>query len=248
MLTGTARDYSSCRHGCPIPSLPALRNRWCATPAARFSQSSSRVPRFSRSWVADLRFPPDAARSPRRWRTSMPGVGFLRRTGSSPRFSEFTAVRLGFSRFAPCPALVGRFPRFSGRPGRRRAPARGSSPAQLSLCTTVDGITSIHPGCKPAPAYRGAVSMGSAMPAPRGECRLRAVMRISRNGARTTPRGRTTRCIWCHKPVLLSAARRHEGVCPLCVSENSELGWRTVYDRERGIGGIPANLRSAYRL
>jgi hypothetical protein len=69
-----------------------------------------------------------------------------------------------------------------------------------------------------------------------------------RSGARAIARGRMTKCIWCHGPVLISAAKRHEGVCPSCVSENSELGWRTVYDRERGIGGIPANLRGAYNL
>lgn len=73
-------------------------------------------------------------------------------------------------------------------------------------------------------------------------------MRPARSAPRVSARGRMTTCIWCHAPVLISAARRHEGVCPLCVSENSELGWKTVYDRDRSIGRIPANLREAYEL
>ena len=56
------------------------------------------------------------------------------------------------------------------------------------------------------------------------------------------------RCVWCRQPVRLVVAAKHEGVCPLCVAETSELGWRIVYDRQRGLGAIPANLRAAYNL
>ncbi|HYB91410.1 MAG TPA: hypothetical protein VEC38_10225 [Candidatus Binataceae bacterium] len=59
---------------------------------------------------------------------------------------------------------------------------------------------------------------------------------------------RMVRCAWCRQPVRLIVASKHQGVCPLCVAENAELGWRTVYDRRRGLGEIPANLRAAYNL
>jgi hypothetical protein len=59
---------------------------------------------------------------------------------------------------------------------------------------------------------------------------------------------RTVRCLWCHGPVRLVVAEKHQGVCPLCLAEDAELGWRVVYDRERNLGAIPPNLRAAYRL
>jgi hypothetical protein len=73
-------------------------------------------------------------------------------------------------------------------------------------------------------------------------------MRVQVYAARVPIKRRKVKCIWCHEPVLLSAANRHEGVCPLCLSESSELGWRVIYDRERGVGAIPPNLKMAYQL
>jgi hypothetical protein len=48
--------------------------------------------------------------------------------------------------------------------------------------------------------------------------------------------------------VRLAIAAKHRGVCPLCIAEIAELRWRVVYDRDRGIGAIPRNLRASYKL
>jgi hypothetical protein len=59
---------------------------------------------------------------------------------------------------------------------------------------------------------------------------------------------RTVRCLFCHEPVLLVFAAKHQGVCRRCLDEITQLGWRTIYDRESGLGAIPQNLRDAYHL
>lgn len=137
-----------------------------------------------------------------------------------------------------------------------------SSGTNLGKCTLVGLETSTKvwllvqrcDTCPPASALRPTpcVPIESrpirAAPEPRGECRWRAVMRPLSGGPHSPARNRMTTCIWCHAPVLITAARRHEGICPLCVSENSEIAWRTVYDRERGVGQIPPNLRRDYQL
>ncbi len=64
----------------------------------------------------------------------------------------------------------------------------------------------------------------------------------------TRPVDRMTKCLWCRGPVRAVIAAKHRGICPLCLAELAELKWRVVYDRERGIGAIPPNLRAAYRL
>lgn len=154
------------------------------------------------------------------------------------------------------------FARAAARPRLTPPPSREtllSSP--FVHCTTVRWshstkvAGSLFHTCSSCPRLLAARSGAAAGPAspfstpvPRGECRRRVVMRRSCSAPRTSARGRMTTCIWCHVPVLISAARRHEGLCPSCVSDNSELGWRTVFDRERGIGRIPANLREAYQL
>jgi hypothetical protein len=132
----------------------------------------------------------------------------------------------------------------------RRSSGRAMRPAQADRAAGVSSGDLYNSWeVRSAAEVAGAISAEHiATPASRGECRPRAVMQASRGGARAPARGRMTTCIWCHGPVLIAAARRHEGVCPLCVSENSELGWRTVYDRDKGVGAVPANLRSAYRL
>ncbi len=64
----------------------------------------------------------------------------------------------------------------------------------------------------------------------------------------TTIAERMVRCAFCRDPIPLQAAILSRGVCRLCLDEIAELGWRTVYDRERNIGEIPANLKAAYNL
>lgn len=59
---------------------------------------------------------------------------------------------------------------------------------------------------------------------------------------------RMTKCLWCREPMPHAVAVKRRGVCPLCTAEVAELSWRVVYDRERGIGSIPPNLRAAYSL
>lgn len=59
---------------------------------------------------------------------------------------------------------------------------------------------------------------------------------------------RTAACLWCHEVTAQSDVLRNHGLCSRCVHDNHEIAWRTVYDRDRKIGKIPANLRAAYRL
>jgi hypothetical protein len=44
----------------------------------------------------------------------------------------------------------------------------------------------------------------------------------------------------------MAETTRNSGLCRLCVEEAAALAWRIVYDREKGIGAIPENLRAAY--
>ena len=88
-------------------------------------------------------------------------------------------------------------------------------------------------------------------PESRGECRLESLMLQQDHPGRPTQTPsaiRMTKCLWCRAPVRLATAAKHHGVCPLCIAEIAELSWQVVYDRERGIGSIPRNLRAAYGL
>lgn len=60
--------------------------------------------------------------------------------------------------------------------------------------------------------------------------------------------GRVATCLWCHESTSYSDLLRNHGFCSRCVQDNCEISWRVVYDRDRKIGKIPANLRAAYRL
>lgn len=70
----------------------------------------------------------------------------------------------------------------------------------------------------------------------------------TRIGKTTAASDRSVKCVFCRDPILLADAMRTAGVCKLCASEIEEFGWRTVYDRDRNLGQIPANLRAAYKL
>jgi hypothetical protein len=59
---------------------------------------------------------------------------------------------------------------------------------------------------------------------------------------------RFVRCLICHGPVLLVFSARHQGVCQQCLDEITSLSWRVIYDRDRGVGALPQNLRDAYNL
>ena len=60
---------------------------------------------------------------------------------------------------------------------------------------------------------------------------------------------RSVRCVFCRDTIALNEyLKTQTPVCRLCRIEMTEFGWRTVYDREHGIGDIPANLRVAYKL
>ncbi len=59
---------------------------------------------------------------------------------------------------------------------------------------------------------------------------------------------RSATCLWCHQLAAHAEIVRNRGLCERCVNDNSEIGWRVVYDRERRIGAIPRNLRVAYGL
>jgi hypothetical protein len=59
---------------------------------------------------------------------------------------------------------------------------------------------------------------------------------------------RVATCLWCHESAPHSDILRNHGFCRGCVHDNCEFSWRLVYDRDRKIGKIPANLRAAYRL
>ncbi|MFZ1886429.1 MAG: hypothetical protein WAU33_00250 [Candidatus Binataceae bacterium] len=91
--------------------------------------------------------------------------------------------------------------------------------------------------------------MSASTPEPRGECRLEIHMLQQDHRTRhVRPADRMTKCLWCRAPVRHGVAAKHRGVCPLCIAEIAELKWRVVYDRERGLGSIPPNLRAAYSL
>lgn len=62
--------------------------------------------------------------------------------------------------------------------------------------------------------------------------------------------GRHFTCMFCKAPVrmLRTAADAGEfAMCKPCRRELARRAWRLVYDRDGGIGEIPANLREAYR-
>jgi hypothetical protein len=59
---------------------------------------------------------------------------------------------------------------------------------------------------------------------------------------------RVVACLWCHQATTHSDVVRNRGLCPKCARESGELSWRLVYDRDRKIGAIPANLRVEYGL
>jgi hypothetical protein len=59
---------------------------------------------------------------------------------------------------------------------------------------------------------------------------------------------RLVACLWCHEAATQSEVIRNHGLCNRCAYDNVEISWRLVYDRDRNIGSIPANLRIAYGL
>jgi hypothetical protein len=59
---------------------------------------------------------------------------------------------------------------------------------------------------------------------------------------------RVVACLWCHAATTQADVIRNHGLCRRCVHDNVELSWRLVYDRDRKVGSIPANLRDAYGL
>ena len=72
------------------------------------------------------------------------------------------------------------------------------------------------------------------------------------NMPRTTRAARRakSRCGVCNRVIMgklpQAQRRRVEGrLPPLCTRCRENAGWRIVYDRDRGVGRIPANLRAA---
>ncbi len=63
---------------------------------------------------------------------------------------------------------------------------------------------------------------------------------------RPTVSSRIVACLWCHGATTQADVVRNHGLCRSCVHDNIELSWRLIYDRDRSIGAIPANLRVAY--
>ena len=59
---------------------------------------------------------------------------------------------------------------------------------------------------------------------------------------------RVVRCLWCHQPSPHADVIRNHGLCAGCADDYVAISWRVIYDRERNLGSIPANLRIAYRL
>jgi hypothetical protein len=59
---------------------------------------------------------------------------------------------------------------------------------------------------------------------------------------------RVVRCLQCRTPIPMAEAARYRGMCRICVEESALAGWRIIYDREKGVGAIPRNLRAAYDL
>jgi hypothetical protein len=59
---------------------------------------------------------------------------------------------------------------------------------------------------------------------------------------------RTASCLWCHATAKHAEIVRNHGLCEFCAHQDEDIGWRVVYDRDRKVGAIPANLRAAYKL
>jgi len=59
---------------------------------------------------------------------------------------------------------------------------------------------------------------------------------------------RVVRCLWCRQPSSHAEVIRNRGLCAACVDQSIAISWRTIYDRKRKLGSIPANLRVAYGL
>lgn len=59
---------------------------------------------------------------------------------------------------------------------------------------------------------------------------------------------RPATCLWCHEKTRHAEVIRNHGLCRSCAENDCEIAWRLVYDRDRRIGAIPANLRRAYSL
>jgi hypothetical protein len=74
---------------------------------------------------------------------------------------------------------------------------------------------------------------------------MQVVSHVRRSSNQGPPRAR---CVFCREALPLGDPTRSSGVCKLCASEIEEFGWRTIYDRDRNVGQIPANLRVAYKL
>jgi hypothetical protein len=69
-----------------------------------------------------------------------------------------------------------------------------------------------------------------------------------RNQNRPAVSSRLVACLWCRETATQAEVMRNHGLCNVCVHDNVEISWRLVYDRDRRIGSIPANLRVAYGL
>jgi hypothetical protein len=65
---------------------------------------------------------------------------------------------------------------------------------------------------------------------------------------RTKVSNRSATCLWCRRPAPHAEVVRNRGLCEPCATDNGEIGWRVVYDRDQQIGAIPLNLRRAYGL
>lgn len=72
-------------------------------------------------------------------------------------------------------------------------------------------------------------------------------MRSTKTRARESS-PRFVRCMQCRTLVPMTESARYRGLCRICVEESALAGWRLVYDREKGVGAIPPNLRAAYGL
>jgi hypothetical protein len=73
-------------------------------------------------------------------------------------------------------------------------------------------------------------------------------MKPSHDARARSINARTVRCLQCRHPIPRAESARFRGLCRICVEESAVAGWRLVYDREKGVGAIPSNLRAAYGL
>ena len=73
---------------------------------------------------------------------------------------------------------------------------------------------------------------------------MEAATRLVRNAVAS----RVVGCLWCRQPSSHAEVVRNRGLCASCVAECVGISWRVIYDRDRNIGSIPANLRVAYGL